>query len=151
MVGSAVRSWRGKRLLTSIQSYKSLSSEIFWAARVRSPREVGVMYAVIRTGGKQYRVAPGDTLRIEKSEHDGTLEFSDVLAVSGDEGKFEQELGGAKVLAEVVGEGRGDKILVFHYKRKKQYKKLQGHRQSFVEVKINEIQVNGKSFKAEKK
>jgi len=49
-----------------------------------------------------------------------------------------------------VGEGRGDKILVFHYKRKKQYKKLQGHRQSFVEVKINEIQVNGKSFKAEK-
>jgi large subunit ribosomal protein L21 len=109
------------------------------------------MYAVIRTGGKQYRVTPGDTLRIEKSEHDGTLEFSDVLAVSGDEGKFEQELGGAKVLAEVVGEGRGEKILVFHYKRKKQYKKLQGHRQSFVEVKINEIQVNGKSFKAEQK
>lgn len=108
------------------------------------------MYAVIRTGGKQYRVAPGDTLRIEKAEHDGTLEFSDVLAVSGEEGKFEQELGGAKVLAEVVGEGRGEKILVFHYKRKKQYKKLQGHRQNFVEVKINEIQVNGKSFKAEK-
>jgi large subunit ribosomal protein L21 len=111
------------------------------------PREVGVMYAVIRSGGKQYRVAPGDTLRIEKSEHDGTLEFSDVLAVSGEEGKFEQELGGAKVLAEVVGEGRGDKILVFHFKRKKQYKKMQGHRQSFLEVKINEIQVNGKSFK----
>ena len=108
------------------------------------------MYAVIRTGGKQYRVAPGDTLRIETSEHNGTLEFSDVLAVSGEEGKFEQELGGAKVLAEVVGEGRGEKILVFHFKRKKQYKKLQGHRQNFVEVKINEIQVNGKSFKAEK-
>ena len=107
------------------------------------------MYAVIRTGGKQYRVAPGDTLKIEKAEHqDGTLEFSEVLAVSGEEGKFEQELSGAKVLASVVGEGRGDKILVFHYKRKKQYKKLQGHRQSFVEVKINEIQVNGKSFKA---
>ena len=107
------------------------------------------MYAVIRTGGKQYRVAPGDTLKIEKAEHqDGTLEFSEVLAVSGEEGKFEQELSGAKVLASVVGEGRGEKILVFHYKRKKQYKKLQGHRQSFVEVKINEIQVNGKSFKA---
>src|ERR1700744_5080038 len=102
------------------------------------------MYAVIRTGGKQYRVAPGDTLRIEKSEHNGTLEFSDVLAVSGEEGQFEQELGGAKVLAEVVGEGRGEKILVFHYK----HKKLQGHRQGFVEVKINEIQVGGKSFKA---
>ena len=107
------------------------------------------MYAVIRTGGKQYRVAPGETLKIETSAHDnGTLEFSDVLAVSGEEGKFEQELGGAKVLAEVVGEGRGEKILVFHYKRKKQYKKLQGHRQNFVEVKINEILVGGKSFKA---
>ena len=111
-----------------------------------------IMYAVIRTGGKQYRVAPGDTLKIETAAHDnGTLEFSDVLAVSGEAGKFEQELGGAKVLASVIGEGRGDKILVFHYKRKKQYKKLQGHRQNFVEVKINEIQVGGKSFKAEAK
>jgi large subunit ribosomal protein L21 len=129
--------------------------EILWKAgrgKLRSEAiqvEVKVMYAVIRTGGKQYRVAPGQTLKIEKSEHEnGTLEFSDILAVSGEEGKFESELGGAKVLAEVVGEGRGEKILVFHYKRKKQYKKLQGHRQSFVEVKINEIQVGGKSFKA---
>jgi large subunit ribosomal protein L21 len=110
------------------------------------------MYAVIKTGGKQYRVTPGETLRIEKTAHEnGTVEFSDIVAVSGEEGKFEQELGGAKVLAEVVSEGRGDKILVFHYKRKKQYKKLQGHRQSFVEVKINEILVGGKSFKADKK
>ena len=110
------------------------------------------MYAVIKTGGKQYRVTPGETLRIEKTAHEnGTVEFSDIVAVSGEEGKFEQELGGAKVLAEVVSEGRGDKILVFHYKRKKQYKKLQGHRQSFVEVKINEIVVGGKSFKAEAK
>ena len=107
------------------------------------------MYAVIKTGGKQYRVTPGETLRIEKTAHEnGTVEFSDIVAVSGEEGKFEQELGGAKVLAEVVSEGRGDKILVFHYKRKKQYKKMQGHRQSFVEVKINEIVVGGKSFKA---
>ena len=105
------------------------------------------MYAVIRTGGKQYRVAPGETVKIEKMAADGAVEFSDVLAVSPEEGKFEK-LDGAKVLAEVVSEGRGEKILVFHYKRKKQYKKLQGHRQSFVEVKINEIQVNGKSFKA---
>ena len=105
------------------------------------------MYAVIRTGGKQYRVAPGETVKIEKLAVDGAVEFSDVLAVSPEEGKFEK-LDGAKVLAEVVSEGRGDKILVFHYKRKNQYKKLQGHRQSFVEVKINEIQVNGKSFKA---
>jgi large subunit ribosomal protein L21 len=110
------------------------------------------MYAVIKTGGKQYRVTPGDTLRIEKSAHEnGTLEFSDVVAVSGEAGKFEQDLGGAKVLAEVVSEGRGDKILVFHFKRKKQYKKMQGHRQSFVEVKINEILVGGRSYKAEAK
>ena len=107
------------------------------------------MYAVIKTGGKQYRVAPGDTVRIEKSAHEqGAIIFSDVLAVSSEAGKFENDLNGAKVLAEVVQEGRGDKILVFHYKRKKQYKKLQGHRQSFVEVKIQEIVVGGKSFKA---
>ena len=110
------------------------------------------MYAVIRTGGKQYRVAPGDTLKIETTAHDnGSVEFSDVLAVSGEEGKFESELGGAKVLASVVGQGRGEKILVFKLKRKKQYKKMQGHRQNFVEVKINEILVNGRSFKEEKK
>src|ERR1700728_3527674 len=119
---------------------------------LRSATRFQAMYAVIRTGGKQYRVAPGDTVRIEKSEHEnGSIEFSEVIAVSGEEGKFEQDLGGAKVLASVVSEGRGDKILVFHFKRKKQYKKMQGHRQSFVEVKINEIVVGGKSFKAEAK
>ncbi len=107
------------------------------------------MYAVIKTGGKQYRVAPGDTLRIEKSEHnDGEIEFSDVVAVSTESGKFAEDLKDAKVTAEVVSEGRGDKILVFHYKRKKQYKKLQGHRQSFVEVKIKEIFVGGFSYDA---
>jgi large subunit ribosomal protein L21 len=96
------------------------------------------MYAVIKTGGKQYRVTPGDTLRIEKSAHEeGAITFSDVIAASHEEGKF--------------AEGRGDKILVFHYKRKKQYKKMQGHRQSFLEVKINEIVIGGKSFKAEAK
>jgi large subunit ribosomal protein L21 len=107
------------------------------------------MYAVIKTGGKQYRVAPGDTLRIEKAAHnDGAIEFSDVVAVSLNEGAFEGNLEGAKVVAEVVSEGRGDKILVFHYKRKKQYKKMQGHRQSFVEVKIKEIFVGNFSYNA---
>ena len=107
------------------------------------------MYAVIRTGGKQYLVSPGEQLKIESTAHqDGAIEFADVLAVSPEEGKFESNLSGAKVLASVVKEGRGDKILVFKLKRKKQYKKMQGHRQNFVEVKINEILVNGKSFKA---
>ena len=110
------------------------------------------MYAVIRTGGKQYRVAPGDVVRVEKAPagENGAIEFSEVLAVSGSEDKALSKPSSAKVVGTVLGDGRGDKILVFHYKRKKQYKKLQGHRQNFVEVKINEIQVNGKSFKAEK-
>src|ERR1700723_1975644 len=110
------------------------------------------MYAVIRTGGKQYLVSPGERLKIERTAHEnGAIEFSDVLAVSAEEGKFESELSGAKVTGTVLGEGRGDKILVFKLKRKKQYKKMQGHRQNFVEVKINEILVNGRSFKEDKK
>jgi large subunit ribosomal protein L21 len=107
------------------------------------------MFAVIRTGGKQYRVAPGDVLKVEKLAHEnGAVEFSDVLAVSGEAGSFEQSLEGAKVTGTVVGAGRGDKILVFKFKRKKQYKRMQGHRQAFTEVKIGEISVNGKSFTA---
>ena len=108
------------------------------------------MYAVIRTGGKQYLVSPGEKLKIERTAHENeTIEFSDVLAVSPEEGKFESSVEGAKVTGTVLGEGRGDKILVFKLKRKKQYKKMQGHRQNFVEVRINEITVNCKSFKAE--
>jgi len=78
------------------------------------------MYAVIRTGGKQYRVAPGDVVKIESvvSEEDKTVEFSDVLAVSGEAGIVAKPAT-AKVTAEVLGEGRGEKILVFHLKRKK--------------------------------
>ena len=104
------------------------------------------MYAVIRTGGKQYRVAPGDVLKIEKvdtTDPEGqTVEFSDVLAVSGEPGTIAKP-SSAKVTAEVVGEGRHAKILVFHLKRKKQYKKLQGHRQAFTEVRIKTIEVDG--------
>ena len=107
------------------------------------------MYAVIRTGGKQYRVAPGDVLKVEKLTSDnGLVEFSDVLAISGEAGSFVSELEGAKVTGTILGQGRGDKILVFKFKRKKQYKRMQGHRQSFTEIKIGEISVNGKSFKA---
>jgi large subunit ribosomal protein L21 len=108
------------------------------------------MYAVIRTGGKQYLVSPGEKLKIERTPHtNGAIEFSDILACSAEDGKFESDLAGVKVTGTVLGEGRFDKILVFKLKRKKQYKKMQGHRQGFVEVKINEILVNGKSFKQE--
>lgn len=107
------------------------------------------MYAVIRTGGKQYRVAPGDVVKVESltAGDDGSVEFSDVLAFSGDSGSLVKPQS-AKVLATVVSEGRGDKILVFHFKRKKQYKKLQGHRQGFTQIRISEIQIDGNRYTA---
>ena len=104
------------------------------------------MYAVIRTGGKQYRVAPGDVVKIEKVElteaEPQTVVFSDVLAVSGEPGTIVKP-GAATVTDEVINEGRHAKILVFHLKRKKQYKKMQGHRQAFTEVRIKSIEVDG--------
>lgn len=106
------------------------------------------MYAVIRAGGKQYKVAPGDVVRLEKiNGTDGRVEFSDVLAVSAEPGNVAAGKG-AQVTGEIVGEGRGEKILVFHYKKKKQYKKLRGHRQDFTAVRITEIAFDGQSFKA---
>ena len=110
------------------------------------------MYAVIRAGGKQYRVAPGDVIRVEKmSGANGNVEFNDVLAVSGNEGEVGRPKGEALVTAEVLGETKGDKVLVFHYKRKKQYKKMQGHRQQYTAVRITEIAFDGQSFKAPEK
>src|SRR5262249_13149964 len=106
------------------------------------------MYAVIRAGGKQYRVAPGDVGRLEtQSAHAGKIDFGDVLAVAGGDGQIGKAQG-ALVTGEVLGEGRGKKVLVFHYKRKKQYKKLQGHRQPFTSVRITEIAFDGQKFTA---
>jgi large subunit ribosomal protein L21 len=107
------------------------------------------MYAVIRTGGKQYRVAPGDVIKVEKLTPQGAdFQFNDVLAVSSDEGQVSRP-NGAVVSARVLDDARADKILVFHYKRKKQYKKLQGHRQPFTQVQITEINFDGQRFKAD--
>jgi large subunit ribosomal protein L21 len=107
------------------------------------------MYAVIRAGGKQYRVAPGDVIRVEtQDDKDGKVEFGDVLAVSAEAGSIVPPGSGALVTGEVVEQGRGAKILVFHYKRKKQYKKLRGHRQNYSAVRITEIAFDGQSFKA---
>ena len=107
------------------------------------------MYAVIRAGGKQYKVSPGDVVRVEKvNGTDGRIEFADVLAVSSEAGSVVRPGAGAQVTGEIVEEGRGAKILVFHYKRKKQYKKLQGHRQDYTAVRITEIAFDGQSFKA---
>src|ERR1700731_642903 len=108
------------------------------------------MYAVIRAGGKQYRVAPGDVIRVEKfaTGTDGQVSFPDILAVSGGEGQIGKPQPEARVVGEIVEEGRGAKILVFHYNRKKQCKKLRGHRQAFTAVRITEIAFDGQSFRA---
>jgi large subunit ribosomal protein L21 len=107
------------------------------------------MYAVIRAGGKQYRVAPGDVVRLETQADakNGKVEFGDVLAVSAGDGQIARTEG-ALVTGEVLGDGRGKKVLVFHYKRKKQYKKIAGHRQPFTSVRITEIAFDGQKFTA---
>lgn len=100
-------------------------------------------YAIIRTGGKQYRAEPGKTLRIpslEASEGD-EITFDEVLLGSDGSKIFAGAplLDGAKVTAEVVKHGKGDKIVVFKFKRRKNYARKQGHRQGFTEVRINDI------------
>jgi len=109
------------------------------------------MYAVIRAGGKQYRVAPGDVIRVETvtgGDSNSNVEFNDVLAISGGEGQIGKPQSEARVVGQVIEQGRGAKILVFHYKRKKQYKKLRGHRQNFTAVRITEIAYDGQTFTA---
>jgi large subunit ribosomal protein L21 len=106
---------------------------------------------VIRTGGKQYRVAPGDVVRIERPAGEGhsAVEFTDVLAFSDGLSPIAKPAE-AKVSGTVVSEGRGEKVLVFHFKRKKQYKKLQGHRQAYIAIRINSIEVNGFTYDSAK-
>ncbi|MBQ5951758.1 MAG: 50S ribosomal protein L21 [Lachnospiraceae bacterium] len=100
------------------------------------------MYAIIATGGKQYRVQEGDVVRVEKLEAEAGSEyvFDQVLAVGGEEMKVgTPTVDGASVTASVVGDGRGKKVVVYKYKRKSGYHKKQGHRQAFTEVKIEKI------------
>jgi large subunit ribosomal protein L21 len=102
-------------------------------------------YAIIKTGGKQFRAEPGKTLRIPTLLGDaGTqVEFSDVLL--GSDGKNVKAgvptLKGASVTAEIVKHGLGEKIVVFKFRRRKNYAKKQGHRQGFTEVRINDIKL----------
>ncbi len=103
------------------------------------------MQAIIEAGGKQYRVQPGDTLRVASMAGDvGTeVDLGRVLAVfKGDGGVIAgANAGGAKVKATISANGRGKKVIVFKFKRKKQYKRTQGHRQDYTEVKIGDIVV----------
>jgi large subunit ribosomal protein L21 len=107
------------------------------------------MYAVIRTGGKQYKVAPQDVLEIEKIEGSAgdAVNFSDVLMVAGD---GEPNVGsplvsGALVSAEVVDQHRGPKIIIFKKKRRQNYRRKNGHRQNLTTVRILEILTDGRA------
>jgi len=97
------------------------------------------MHAILETGGKQYRVAPGDVIRVEKLAGDVGSDVELPAKAAFKEGG--ELVTGGTVKATIVGAGRGDKIIVFKFKRKKQYKKTIGHRQSFTEVKVGEILV----------
>ena len=103
------------------------------------------MYAVVRTGGKQLRVSPGDVVKVEKLPQGTgeTVELSDVLLVSSGE---ETTVGtptvpNAKVICMSLGDGRGKKIVVYKYKRRKGYARKRGHRQEFTRLSIREIRV----------
>ena len=100
------------------------------------------MYALIKTGGKQYRVSEGDTIYVEKLDvEDGKkVEFEALMIVDGEETKVgTPTVEGAKVTGKVVRNGRGKKIMVFKYKPKKNYRRKQGHRQPFTQVDITKI------------
>ena len=100
------------------------------------------MYAIIATGGKQYKVSEGDVIKVEKLgvEAGQNVTFDQVLAVSGDEVKVgDPTVAGATVEASVVKEGRGKKVIVYKYKRKTGYHKKNGHRQAYTAVKIDKI------------
>ena len=105
------------------------------------------MFAILETGGKQYKVRPGDTLQVEKlpGEAGDTVELDRVLMVGDDDNVSlgRPLVDGAKVVAEVVGQGRGKKIIVFKYKAKVRYRRKTGHRQSLTTLRITEIQGAG--------
>ena len=99
------------------------------------------MYAIIATGGKQYKVSEGDIIKVEKldAEAGNTVTFDQVLAVSDDELKVGADVASATVTATVMEQGRGKKVIVYKYKRKTGYHKKNGHRQAYTQVKIDKI------------
>ena len=99
------------------------------------------MYAIIATGGKQYKVAEGDIIKVEKlgAEAGETVTFDQVLAVSNEGLKVGNDVAGATVTASVLGNGKAKKVIVYKYKIKTGYHKKNGHRQQFTAVKIEKI------------
>ena len=113
------------------------------------------MYAVVRTGGKQYRVAPGDVIRVEKlaGEIGDKINFDDILMVGGegDPKLGKPNVKGVKVVGKIVEQDRGKKIIVFKHKRRKGYRLKQGHRQLYTGVEIQSIESGKKTKKAKPK
>lgn len=112
------------------------------------------MFAVIETGGKQYRVSPGQTVEVEllPAEPGSTVALDRVLLVSTDDGKTlvgQPTVPGGTVVATVAREGRGEKIIVFKYHSKKRYRRTQGHRQDYTYLTITDIQAGGESLVAD--
>ena len=108
------------------------------------------MFAILETGGKQYRVQPGDTINVERlaAEPGDTLELGSVLLVGGDGEQTRvgtPSVPGAVVRAEVVEHGRGDKIIVFRFKSKVRYRRKTGHRQALTRLRITDILLDGES------
>uniref|UniRef100_UPI004056CAB9 50S ribosomal protein L21 n=1 Tax=Acetatifactor sp. TaxID=1872090 RepID=UPI004056CAB9 len=99
------------------------------------------MYAIIATGGKQYKVAEGDVIKVEKLdvEAGNTVTFDQVIAVSDATLKVGDDVANATVTATVMEQGRGKKVIVYKYKRKTGYHKKNGHRQAYTQVKIDKI------------
>jgi large subunit ribosomal protein L21 len=108
------------------------------------------MYAVIETGGKQYRVSPGQTVEVELLEQEpgATVTLDRVLLVSSDGNTTvgQPTVAGATVVGTVAREGRGKKVIIFKYKSKKRYRRTKGHRQDYSYLLITDIQANGKSL-----
>jgi large subunit ribosomal protein L21 len=99
------------------------------------------MYAIIATGGKQYKVSEGDVIKVEKldAETGSTVTFDQVIAVSDNTLKVGSDVAKATVSATVLDQGRGKKVIVYKYKRKTGYHKKNGHRQAYTQVKIDKI------------
>ncbi len=99
------------------------------------------MYAIIATGGKQYKVSEGDIIKVEKlnAEAGATVTFDQVIAVSDDTLKVGADVANATVAATVMEQGKGKKVIVYKYKRKTGYHKKNGHRQAYTQVKIDKI------------
>ena len=99
------------------------------------------MYAIIATGGKQYKVSEGDVIKVEKldAEAGNTVTFDQVIAVSDKSLKVGEDVAKATVTATVMEQGRGKKVIVYKYKRKTGYHKKNGHRQAYTQVKIDKI------------